>query len=402
MGRLARRMAGIFVLVATMFSLPASRAGNVPPDDGPAFDAALATLCDKRVVMLGEDSGHGAGNTVALKGRITRALVESCGFSAIYFESPIYEFLHLEEQMAAGDAQPESLANAIGAIWAGTREFQPTLDWLWERAASSRIQLQGLDVQVGGITQTYSEEALPTRLSRHIGRSQATCRHEIARLTRWEFDDDHPFDDTFRARVHRCLSDTSDALASRNDDTALRTRQMAWSLSRALELGSTESFNTREEAMALNLAWHHARSPSARIIIWTASSHAVKGPLPDKPGRIPLGMRLATAYGNDLASVGFTSFAGQHGRPGRTASDVIAPVLGSLEAASGSQPLANFMDADNLRHLGTIESRVVAYTRPLRADWSTLFDGIWVLPREKPLDSGSREDPPSAPALPLM
>jgi erythromycin esterase-like protein len=100
-------------------------------DDTVDFDALIASLCQKRVVLLGEDAGHGAGATVAVKGRIVEALVDRCGFDTLYFESPLYEFLDFEERQARGDAQPFHLADAIGPMWAGTREFEPTLHWLW-------------------------------------------------------------------------------------------------------------------------------------------------------------------------------------------------------------------------------------------------------------------------------
>lgn len=392
MRKLAARMATILVLLAPALAAEKTMAAGTSAVEEQIFDAAIDTLCAKRVVVLGEDSGHGAGRTVALKGRITRALVERCGFSTIYFESPLYEFLHLQEQLDAGNAYPELLSDAIGPLWAGTREFQPTLQWLWGRVASGHLQVQGLDVQVGSVTQAYSAEMLPARLASSAGASQAACQREIGRLTRWEFDKTHPFDDAFRARLHQCLSVIQRNFAKRRDDAAsLRGERMGWALSRALGLNSVDGFNLRDEAMALNLAWHQARSPSARIIVWTASSHAVKGPLPDRPTRVSLGMHLEAAYGNGLASIGFTAYTGHHGRPGQS-NDLGVPTPASLEALQGPPLFPYYLGTDELHRIGPVESRVVAYSRTLHADWTRLLDGIWVLPHETPLDSDTGDD----------
>ncbi|SDQ54235.1 Erythromycin esterase homolog [Pseudoxanthomonas sp. CF385] len=397
------RFVAIALLLLCATFLSAAKASDASDDEKQAFEAALATLCDKRVVLLGEDSGHGAGRTVALKGRITRALVERCGFSAVYFESPVYEFLHLEEQLAARDAGPGLLADAVGALWAGTAEFQPTLDWLWQDVVAGRLHVQGLDVQVGGITQTYSAQALPARLARHAGRSRTMCERRIARFTRWEFDATHPFDDAFRTQVRACLATIQTRLASDHDTVSSKaTARMTWALMRALDVGSHDGFNLREDAMARNVAWHQARVPAPRIVIWTATRHALKGVLADKPERIPLGMRLVPGFGPDLASIGFTSASGHHGRPGQGSLALNTPTLGTLEAAPHASRSSVFLDVAQLHRLGTRESRVVGYARPLTADWSTLLDGIWILPLETPLHVAGDIEVPPAPALPLM
>ena len=77
------RIAALALLVLGAVFFSPSKASEASGDESRAFDAAIAMLCDKRLVLLGEDAGHGAGSTVALKGRITRALVERCGFSAV-------------------------------------------------------------------------------------------------------------------------------------------------------------------------------------------------------------------------------------------------------------------------------------------------------------------------------
>ena len=203
--------------------------------------------------------------------------------------------------------------------------------------------------------------------------------------------------------MRACLTTIQARLTSDHDTTSSKaTERMAWSLMRALDVGSHDSFNLREDAMARNVAWHQARIPAPRIVIWTATRHALKGVLADKPERIPLGMRLVPGFSPDLASIGFTAASGHHGRPGRGSLALNTPTSGTLEAAPHASRSSVFLDIAQLHRLGTRESRVVGYARPLTADWSTLLDGIWVLPLETPLHVAGDIEAPPAPALPLM
>lgn len=386
-GRLRACLKHLAILMLALAVPGIATASTVPVAD--AFDAAIESLCTQRVVMLGEDAGHGAGATVMLKGRIVEALVDRCGFDALYFESSVYEFLALEEQLARGTAEPARLAEAIGPLWSGTREFQPTLRWLWDRASKGTLRLRGLDIQVGGVSQPFSEHALPRRLAAHAGSARVACEGRLARLTQWDFSASHPYDDAFRDALRRCLASIGRGVSGPDGQA---DRAMAISLGQFLDMSSGASFNTRDEGMARNFSWQHARTPGERAIIWTSTPHAVKAPLPDRPDRISLGMHLHRRLGSGLASVGFTARSGRHGRPS------LPPVAIALSATSlearGGIPM--YLDRTRLRSMGPIESSVVAYRHPQLADWSALLDGIWMLPLETPLSAVEAAGSPSS------
>lgn len=352
------------------------------------FDAAVESLCTQRVVILGEDAGHGAGSTVMLKGRIVEALVDRCGFDALYFESPVYEFLALEEQLARGTAQPARLADAIGPLWSGTREFQPTLRWLWDRASKGTLRLRGLDIQVGGVSQPFSEHALPRRLAAHAGSARVACEGQLTRLTHWDFSASRPYDAAFRHALGRCVEAITRRVSGPDQQA---DRAMATSLRQFLDMSNGASFNTRDEGMARNFWWQHARTPGERAIIWTSTSHVVKAPPPDRPDRISLGMHLHRQLGSRVASVGFTAQSRCHGRPSLPPAAITFSAA-SLEARDG---IPMYLDSTRLRSMGPITSSVVAYRHPLLADWSVLLDGLWVLPLETPLSNDDSAGTPS-------
>lgn len=373
------RIARLVIVIPALASSCIAMASTPPvlADIEPVVDA----LCSKQVVMLGEDSGHGAGATVAMKGRIMEALVERCEFDAVYFESPVYEFFDLEERLAVRDAAPEHLADAVGALWAETREFEPILHWLWDRASSGQVAVRGLDVQMGGVSQHYSARALPARLAAHAGEASTVCEEQLGRLTRWKFDASNPYDDAFRTTLRRCLTDIEQALVAADADAERVSHRMTVSLRHFLDMADGPAFNLRDGAMAQNFRWHRARAPDERAIIWTSTRHAVKAPLPEHPDRISLGMHLQRDMGDQLASIGFSARTGQHGRPSRTPASI---VIGSGALEHGDDGM-RYLGPAHLRQQGQIVSSVVAYGRPQRADWSALLDGIVLLSAETPL-----------------
>lgn len=388
---------GFMATLLSMLASPCIAMAATPPAM-PDIDAIVEDLCFKRVVMLGEDSGHGAGATVGMKGRIVESLVERCGFDTVYFESPVYEFLDLEERLAARDAQPEQLADAIGAIWAGTREFEPTLRWLWDQIDAGRVQVRGLDIQTGGLTQHFSATTLPRRLAAHAGAHRDVCEAQLGRLTRWEFDASNRYDGAFRERLRRCLTDIEQALASSEAESDRASHRMTVSLLGSLDMEDGHAFNIRDEAMAQNVMWHHARAPGEHAIIWTSTRHAVKAALPDHPDRMSLGMHLQEHFGDALASIGFSAKKGQHGRPSRNPVSIAddAETLEHRDSGTGHLDLAR------LRQMGVIASSVVAYRQPQHADWSTLLDGIVILPVETPLHALDATGPASSGTSPQL
>ncbi len=59
------------------------------------LDSIVTDICNKKIVLLGEDANHGSGKTMEVKIALIRRLIEECKFSAVFFESPVYEFLIL-------------------------------------------------------------------------------------------------------------------------------------------------------------------------------------------------------------------------------------------------------------------------------------------------------------------
>ena len=384
----ARSFLAVALFAATAL---ASAAERLPRAGDDAIDQLVAQVCDKQVVMLGEDAQHGSGATLQAKAEVVRRLVERCGFDAVHFESQLYDFLDFEAAVRAGRATPALLADAIGGFWATTADMQTLIAFLFDRASRSGLDVQGLDPQLGGATQRYAQDRLPGELVSSLGENEReACRADMARFTGWVFDAATPFDDAFRRRVTHCAARVRESASPRDPaagaDVVVR---LAENFRMAVALAGKADLDMREQAMFDNLVWLASRRvPAPRIIVWCATAHALR------QGRggsafSPLGERLAARFGDRIAAIGFSAAAGSIAPP-RSAPTPIEPApAASLEGrafAGASAPAGDavFVGRPTLAALGPISSRVVSVARWRTEDWSALLDGILVLREERP------------------
>ena len=371
-----------------------------------AAERVAAAVCGKRVVLLGELPSHGEARGFGVKARVVERLVADCGFRAVLFEAGSYDFIGLEATIAggsraAGTAGPDSLelalARAIGGLW-WTRELAGWRRWLAREAAAGRVAVGGLDDQTGA-TAAYARAMLPGLVGAAAPPAlAAACQQSVARYLRWEYTTALPYDSTERARLADCARAAADrALAARtpNARPAERTANavMLDNLAShfARERGSAgrgaDAAPDRDLVMARNFEWWSARLPrDARIVVWTATTHAARAPgaKPVLPrGVLPLGARLAERWGDSLAAIGFTALQGQWARAGRPSQPLTTLPPNALEAlafagrVSGDTAGWAYLDRGTLRTLGSVPSRL--FGNITTADWSTAFDGVVVI-----------------------
>ena len=352
----------------------------------PSVEARVAeAVCDKQVVVLGELPSHGEARGFQAKARIVELLVDRCGFDALLFEAPVYEFVGFREAVAQGRAVPRQLDRAVGRIW-WTRELAGWRRWLFQRATAGGLVLGGLDDQVSGATSDHARAALPGLVAAWSPAGSASeCRQAVERHVHWRYDEaGQRFDEPERIRLQRCARAAADSLASRAGRGAgAPERVMAENLAGYFdrERGSPGA-RDRDEAMYRNLLWHRGRMPrGSKLIVWTATVHAARqqGNLRQKP----LGAWLAEQWGDRLAVIGFSAFSGRSSMAGMPSRPLPEAPPGSLEAlATGAGADPAFLDPSALRRMGSAPSRLFGgFTS---ADWSTRFDGVVVFREEVP------------------
>ena len=380
MSRTHRRAYGpLLACIASVASLTTgtvARAQEGAPQS--IVEGVVNAVCRKQIVMLGELPTHGEAHTFEAKSRIADRLIAQCGFTAILFEAPIYDFIGLERAVVTGAPTSEQLDNAVGRFW-WTRELTPWRRGLFEAATRKRVVVGGLDDQVS-ITSHYGQAALPRLVAAASSERTATeCREAVSRNVGWTYDASNPFDAPELARLQQCARNAAEAAAA-NRSLDAADRVMLESFARYADRQSPGVTSGRDESMYRNLVWYLERLPKdSRVVIWTATVHAARqrGSLPD----VPLGARIAERWGDRAGAVGFTAYAGHTSRAGRPASPISDAPPDSLEATATSESAWTLLDSKKLRAIGRANSRL--FGRFVSETWADYFDAVVVIRQER-------------------
>ena len=390
LGKIATLMK-TFVILILFLLLGTAHAQNTTGE----FNRVVADLCDKKVVLLGEDLHHGSGETLKVKTELVQTLVNRCGFTEIFFESQLYDFVDVKRKIGNRTLTREDVANAIGGLWSTTVESQPLISFLFEKAVAGRVRLYGLDPQTGGATQLYSQRFLARDLSRYLRGARATeCESELQRLFNYAFDEAHPYDESTKKRIKRCAIEIQEATESAgfgSTDDGLMARNLR--AHTELDYGNTpvmsdSFFNSRDKAMFENFAWYVSRfERPGKSIIWCATVHAAKELKQIYANRHSLGDYIRRSYGEKSAVIAFSAIRGGYGRRSQPAVTLAAATVGSLEASALSSIGDNelrFLSHANLARAGVAKARAINYDSYFEANWSRIIDGLIILREERP------------------
>jgi erythromycin esterase-like protein len=329
---------------------------------------------------LGELPTHGEAHTFEAKSKIADRLIAQCGFAAVLFEAGIYDFIGVERAAATRTATPEQLDNAIGRFW-WTRELTPWRRALFEAATRQRVVVGGLDDQVS-ITAHYARATLPRLIAAASPESTAAdCGQTVSRHVGWTYDAKNPFDEREQLRLQQCARNAAEAAANRSLDLSLDRgdRVMLESFARYADRQRPGVTSGREESMFRNLAWHLERLPAnSRVVVWTATVHAARQR--GSRSEAPLGARAIGRWGDRVAAVGFTAYAGHTSMAGRPASPIADAPPESLEATATSESAWALLGAEKLRAMGRVPSRLFGKFVP--ETWSDFFDVVVVIRQE--------------------
>ncbi|MBY0574935.1 MAG: erythromycin esterase family protein [Undibacterium sp.] len=349
----------------------------------------VADVCHKSVVLLGEDSGHGVGETLNIKSELVQILIDECGFSALMFESPIYDFMDLERALSAQSATSEQLADAIGGLWSMTKESDLLVSYLFEKARQSQLSLFGYDFQLGGATQLYAQTRLAEELTSYLhGLNAQQCQIEISRLSNWQYDEMTPFDEIRRKSLRICAEQIQRAVQKQNSGPSSSAALMANNFFRFVTALSEQGVDAdqRELAMRDNIVALRSRLPkNTKIIIWGATVHAQK--LRTITQTKNLAMDTIKLSDRDMAVIGFSALSGSHGRPKKSPTILVSAPEDSLEAkifVGDKLSQLRYVDHDQLKSLGSVSARAKNLSSFEVNNWSQLLDGLIVLREERP------------------
>lgn len=367
---------GLLALLMLPFGVSARQA-----EESSAAMRAAESVCDKQVVVLGELPSHGEALAFKAKARIVEHLVTECGFDAVLFEAPVYDFVGFQQAVEDGSATAAQLDKSIGRFW-WTRELADWRQWLFRRAMDDGLVLGGLDDQVSA-TSEYARRTLPGLVAASLSpESAAACRAAVDRNLYWRYNADDLFDEREKVLLEQCASDAAGANGPGASADPRAPEQVM--LENFANLSSRQrdaaTARDRDEAMYRNVRWYTDRMPAgSKVIIWTATVHAARqqGTLRQRP----LGAWLAERDGSRLAAIGFTALGGESSMAGgavRTLAEAPADSLEALSLDAGAD--WRLLDRAGLQRLGEVPSRLLG--RFTSADWSRYFDYVIVVRQE--------------------
>jgi erythromycin esterase-like protein len=319
--------------------------------------------------------------------------VTQCHYNALFFEGSHYEFLNLSRRLRAGESvSPDMVATAIGGLWKFDRELAPLLPFLAAQVGTGRLHLGGIDDQLGGLGQTYANDAMPADLTAFLdGPRRAECREALRRRIYSESANDAPE----RARLQSCLGEIGAAVVrSRALDRPARAEllEMIASAGRFLTRATSDMAvysQDRDRSMYLNFRWLADRlPPRSRIIVWAATSHIAKYGTPtiSYARARNFGAYIYEAYGRRAFALGFTALGGAHFWTRQERSRPIPAALpGSLEALAmaGGGADAVYLGPRRLAALGEVPGSLFLH-QPVTTQWSWEVDGVVIFREMQP------------------
>lgn len=370
---------------------------------GVTVDHAVRAMCNKPIVMLGESS-HGDGKTTTIKVALTKKLIAECGFSAVYFEAGIYDFLDINNRLNASEPVTlEMVATSMGWIRSQYTEIAPLIPFLHQAASEGRVSLGGLDDQLGSRGAHYSLDQMLTDISSFLSTDKKQACY--TRLKQWVWSDypaNAPYTIKDRSFLDRCLADIDSAIdseAGTASDYNQSILAMVASFRRALARSFTDPKTyapKRDHSMYLNFEWLKSKLPSSsKIIVWSVNSHIARKPSTAQEfqeGR-NFGSYISKKYGDGAFALGFSAAGGSY----RWSSTMNKPVpnaaLDSVEANALAETTTSTVYVGNtfLRKIGKKPGSVFMHDVSVD-DWSNVFNGIIVLQEEQPLTVIGKRD----------
>ncbi len=393
------------------------RSLDVADGDFSDLEPLRGILAGVRVVMLGEHN-HGDGTAFLAKTRLIRFLHEELGFDVLAFESGLYDCAKAWDFLAAGEPARVAVPRGVFGVWTSSREVQPLIDYLGTRAASDHpLELAGTDSQLTG---TASEELLVRDLAAYLTSidpklAQGPDWNRVVQFLDyylagyWEMGMDSPPSAEEQAAFARTMEHWQSVIAScdRTPGTVPWSgafwrqflaslhdlAEQSWRTNADDRIADPANFTRRDVQMGKNLVWlAKERYPNRKIIVWAATFHnarnlrtlEVSDPKSARlyAGMIPMGEVAWKALGDQLYSLGFIAYEGEHARYfARKATPIAKPSADSLEDLSARAGLVNaWIDFRKPPAGGSwlrapLTARLHSY-QEMRADWSRIVDGV--------------------------
>lgn len=384
-------------------------------NEGKAFEHIGNIVANKEIVILGE-SDHGDGRSIELKARLVKYLIEEKGFNTFAGEGAGFLDMESLNKNSSGFKIPFKFLNSIWTQSWG--DFKPTqnLVTILEENQLKYIGLESYSYLLSQSTETtmdYLKENL-TAVNR-VKFTEQLSNIEKTLISTSYFQNDTISENELNHYIENLeiiitnlkkedytQEFKSDLLIMVIENMVSFAEQIKYHLI-GTYVAQNIAINIRDERMAKNLIWYKERHKNEKIIVWTANFHGAKKireiKYKDEDPElyydfILFGEHLHNAYGNNMYSIAFTSALGETLNPlgEKPMTKKIYAKKGSLEYALYNKGIEyGFLDFSAIRKSSPELKANVFNTHILGHDnkpgkWLNVFDGVFFLKTEKPLD----------------
>lgn len=369
---------------------------NEQSREASALADAVGDLCDRQIVMIGENGFHGDGRTAAFKSDLVQQLVNRCGFNVVMFESGRYDFVAIQRQARRGEPVTHDMVKAaIGGIWNQNAEIQPLIDFLRDEVNARRITLAGLDDQLGSRGSFYSLEAMPVEMAGYLESDRReTCGRELKRRIWSAYSSAEPYTEAVRSDLLQCLAEVEAALPIEAAADRADMLTLVANYRRALARDFTppaDRLPARDASMFQNLEAMTASAGGAapKVIVWAANGHIAREPVPGGPfaGSRNFGAHVHERYGARAYALGFSAAEGSFRFDASKSRDIAPAAEGSLEARAlihaEKEADAAFRPSSWLQLQGRLPGSAFDDHQPVTANWDRHYDGVVVFRAER-------------------
>ncbi len=305
------------------------------------YDDLIAMIGDSRVVLIGEAS-HGTHEFYRERARITRLLIERCGFSVVAVEGDwpdayrVDRYVTGASQDANADQALESFRRFPTWMWRNS-EVVSFIDWL--RAYNDqhvefvdKAHFYGLDLYslrasieavVAYLAKMDPEEATRARerysCFDHIGGDGQAYGYALAKGVADPCEDE-VVDQLIELRERSEFYLGRDGLAARDEFFSAERNALlvhnAEEYYRQMYRGGISSWNLRDRHMASTLealvAHLEGRRGPSKVVVWAHNSHVgdARATAMGARGELNIGQLARQRYANDAFLIGMSTFDG--------------------------------------------------------------------------------------------
>jgi protein-L-isoaspartate(D-aspartate) O-methyltransferase len=291
------------------------------------LDPLLARIGDSRVVMLGEAS-HGTAEFYDMRSRITQALIEQKGFSAVVVEADWPDASHINHFIHGREADPlvehAPFSRFPTWMWAN-HSVMEFVHWLKtynldKAGAAGSVDFYGLDLySLGG-----SIEAVLTYLDAVDPETAEVARVRYGCLSPWTNDTSlyarMTLTEAYRSCEQDVLASLQDLLEKRlaysekdgdaffNAEMNARLIASAERYYRTLYYAESNSWNQRDQHMFETLEAVMAfKGDNSRVVVWAHNSHIgdARATQMSARGELNIGQLVRQKYADAAYLVGF-------------------------------------------------------------------------------------------------